>query len=75
MYPELQRFRVRLKLKYEIERFISLKNNNYIFSLKEMHFSILFVIQLSINVYIIYKKQYIYRQTNYFLLLKNGPTF
>ena len=26
-YPDLQRFKVRLKMKYEIERFISLKNN------------------------------------------------
>ena len=29
MHPDLQRFKVRLKLKYEIEHFISLKNNNY----------------------------------------------
>ena len=28
MHPDLQRFKVRLKLKYEIERFISLKNKN-----------------------------------------------
>ena len=29
MHPDLQRFKVRLKLKYEIERFISLKSKNY----------------------------------------------
>ena len=29
MHPDLQRFKVRLKLKHEIEHFISLKNNNY----------------------------------------------
>ena len=27
-YPDLQRFKVKLKMKYEIERFISVKNNN-----------------------------------------------
>ena len=29
MHPDLQRFKVRLKLKYEIQHFMSLKNNNY----------------------------------------------
>ena len=41
-YPDLQRFKVRLKMKYEIERFISLKNNinNDNFFQKEMDFFI-----------------------------------
>ena len=50
MHPDLQRFKVRLKLKYEIEHFISLKYNNIFFK-KEVVFSISFVIQLCINVY------------------------
>lgn len=38
-YPDLQRFKVRLKMKYEIERFISLKNNNDNFFKKKWIFS------------------------------------
>ena len=38
-YPNLQRFKVKLKMKYEIERFISLKNNNDIFFKKKWIFS------------------------------------
>ena len=50
MHPDLQRFKVRLKLKYEIQRFISLKNKNYNIFKKEMDLSTFFIIQLSINV-------------------------
>ena len=39
-------------MKYEIERCISLKNNNVNFFQKEMDFFILFVIQLSRSVYV-----------------------
>ena len=49
---DLQRFKVKLKMKYEIERFISLKNNNDIFFKKKWIFFILFVIQLSRSVYV-----------------------
>ena len=38
MHPDLQRFKVRLKLKYEIEHFISLKYNNIFFLKKKWFF-------------------------------------
>ena len=44
MHPDSQRFKVRLKLKYEIEHFISLKNNNYNSFKKKVDFSILYAI-------------------------------
>ena len=67
-YHDLQRFKVRLKMKYDIKRFISLKNNNGIFFQKEMDFFILFVIQLSGSVYVhVYVYMYVLSMlTNFF---------
>ena len=50
MHHDLQIFKVRLRLKYEIEHFISLKNNKYN-SFKKKWIFPSFAIQLSINVY------------------------
>ena len=44
MHPDLQSFKFRLKLKYEIDHFISLKNNDYNSFKKKVDFSILYAI-------------------------------
>ena len=62
MHPDLQRFKVRLKFKYEIERFISLKNknSNYFFFKKNGSFHLICYSTKYICIYIFFLRNVIW---------------